>query len=122
MRERNLKRLKHLHNLMVKQFRQLIILLIGIGDHVRCFCCDGTFRNWEPKDDPWVAHARWFSRCNYLISVKGEDYVKEIKARFQQVNFNVTIFFHFIVHILALKFNSAHHKIYRHHRALKASK
>lgn len=50
---------------------------------MKCFCCDGALRNWEPKDDPWVEHARWFSRCNFLVSVKGEDYVKEVKARYQ---------------------------------------
>ncbi|KAK4010405.1 hypothetical protein OUZ56_019548 [Daphnia magna] len=54
------------------------------GDHVKCFCCDGALRNWEPKDDPWVEHARWFSRCNFLVSVKGNDYIKEIQARYQQ--------------------------------------
>ena len=53
------------------------------GDHVKCFCCDGALRNWEPKDDPWVEHARWFSRCNFLVSVKGNDYIKEIQARYQ---------------------------------------
>ncbi|EFX73046.1 hypothetical protein DAPPUDRAFT_58422 [Daphnia pulex] len=53
------------------------------GDHVKCFCCDGALRNWEPKDDPWVEHARWFSRCNFLVSVKGNDYIREIQARYK---------------------------------------
>jgi len=53
------------------------------SDHVRCFCCDGALRNWEPKDDPWVEHARWFSRCNFLLSVKGEEYVKQIHAQYK---------------------------------------
>lgn len=58
---------------------------MGTGDHVKCFCCDGALRNWEPKDNPWEEHARWFSRCNFLVSVKGSDYVKETLARYQQV-------------------------------------
>jgi len=56
---------------------------MGMSDHVKCFCCNGALRNWEPKDDPWVEHARWFSRCNFLLSVKGEDYVKQIHAQYK---------------------------------------
>ena len=75
---------------------------IETGDHVKCFCCDGALRNWEPKDDPWVEHARWFSRCNFLVAVKGNDYIKEIQARYQvrkknciQAEWN----FHWIVYV-----------------------
>lgn len=53
------------------------------GDHVKCFCCDGALRNWEPEDDPWVEHARWFYRCNFLVSVKGDEYVKSIQEQFK---------------------------------------
>jgi hypothetical protein len=53
------------------------------SDHVKCFCCDGALRNWEPNDDPWVEHARWFSRCNYLLSVKGEEYVRKIIDKYK---------------------------------------
>ena len=53
------------------------------GDHVKCFCCDGALRNWEPEDDPWVEHARWFYRCNFLVSVKGDEYVKSIQEQYK---------------------------------------
>lgn len=53
------------------------------GDHVKCFCCDGALRNWEPEDNPWVEHARWFYRCNFLVSVKGDEYVKSIQEQFK---------------------------------------
>ena len=60
-----------------------LFLLVETGDHVKCFCCDGALRNWEPNDDPWVEHARWFSRCNFLVSVKGNEYIKTILAGHQ---------------------------------------
>jgi len=59
---------------------------MGTGDHVKCFCCDGALRNWEPTDEPWVEHSRWFSQCNYLLTVKGEDYVKQVHSNFKEGN------------------------------------
>ncbi|XP_052259770.1 baculoviral IAP repeat-containing protein 7-A-like, partial [Dreissena polymorpha] len=35
----------------------------GVGDHVRCFACDGGLRNWEVHVDPWTEHCRWFPSC-----------------------------------------------------------
>lgn len=34
----------------------------GHGDNVKCYYCDGGLRNWEPGDDPWQEHAKWFPR------------------------------------------------------------
>ena len=34
-------------------------------------------RNWEPEDDPWVEHARWFPQCRFLILMKGDQFIKE---------------------------------------------
>jgi hypothetical protein len=47
-------------------------------DHVKCFYCDGGLRNWEPNDDPWLEHARWFPNCSFVILNKGDGYVKEV--------------------------------------------
>lgn len=49
----------------------------GFGDHVRCFSCDGGLRNWEPTDDAWTEHARWFPKCEYVNLVKGQKFVKQ---------------------------------------------
>ncbi|XP_076466818.1 baculoviral IAP repeat-containing protein 7-like [Babylonia areolata] len=57
----------------------------GDGDGVRCFCCDGALRSWEPGDDPWVEHAHWFPRCPYLLQRKGATFVNEVQARFAAV-------------------------------------
>lgn len=48
----------------------------GTGDLVRCFHCDGGLQHWDPTDDPWVEHAKWFPSCSFLKLVKGEEFVK----------------------------------------------
>uniref|UniRef100_A0A8C4S8X1 RING-type E3 ubiquitin transferase n=1 Tax=Erpetoichthys calabaricus TaxID=27687 RepID=A0A8C4S8X1_ERPCA len=48
---------------------------VGRNDDVKCFCCDGGLRCWESGDDPWVEHAKWFPRCEYLLQERGQDFV-----------------------------------------------
>ncbi|CAM4677102.1 unnamed protein product [Leuciscus chuanchicus] len=55
---------------------------VGRNDDVKCFCCDGGLRCWESGDDPWVEHAKWFPRCEYLLQEKGQEFVRQIQARF----------------------------------------
>uniref|UniRef100_A0A250Y3H0 RING-type E3 ubiquitin transferase n=1 Tax=Castor canadensis TaxID=51338 RepID=A0A250Y3H0_CASCN len=55
---------------------------VGHSDDVKCFCCDGGLRCWELGDDPWVEHAKWFPRCEYLIRVKGQEFVNQVQASF----------------------------------------
>ncbi|EGV95535.1 Baculoviral IAP repeat-containing protein 3 [Cricetulus griseus] len=52
----------------------------GHSDDVKCFCCDGGLRCWESGDDPWVEHAKWFPRCEYLIRIKGQEFVGQVQA------------------------------------------
>jgi len=49
---------------------------IGLSDQVKCFYCDGGLRNWQPEDDPWVEHARWFEKCVFVRLRKGDEYIK----------------------------------------------
>ncbi|XP_056140468.1 baculoviral IAP repeat-containing protein 2 [Lampris incognitus] len=58
---------------------------VGRNDDVKCFCCDGGLRCWESGDDPWVEHAKWFPRCEYLLQEKGQDFVQQIQARFPRL-------------------------------------
>lgn len=60
----------------------------GFGDNVKCFYCDGGLRNWEVGDDPWVEHARWFPKCPFVLSVKGQDFVKNVMDAFKQGSSN----------------------------------
>ncbi|XP_065586096.1 baculoviral IAP repeat-containing protein 2 [Cyrtonyx montezumae] len=55
---------------------------VGRNDDVKCFCCDGGLRCWESGDDPWIEHAKWFPRCEYLLRVKGGEFVSQVQARF----------------------------------------
>ncbi|KAF3823501.1 hypothetical protein GH733_006969 [Mirounga leonina] len=54
----------------------------GHSDDVKCFCCDGGLRCWESGDDPWVEHAKWFPRCEYLIRIKGQEFISQIQASY----------------------------------------
>ncbi|XP_063234033.1 baculoviral IAP repeat-containing protein 7-A-like [Bacillus rossius redtenbacheri] len=47
----------------------------GESDKVRCFHCDGGLSRWDPADDPWAEHARWFPNCGLVVLVKGADFV-----------------------------------------------
>ncbi|XP_020321223.2 baculoviral IAP repeat-containing protein 2 isoform X1 [Oncorhynchus kisutch] len=58
---------------------------VGRNDDVKCFCCDGGLRCWESGDDPWVEHAKWFPRCQYLLQEKGQEFVHQIQARFPRL-------------------------------------
>uniref|UniRef100_A0A8C5Q9T4 RING-type E3 ubiquitin transferase n=1 Tax=Leptobrachium leishanense TaxID=445787 RepID=A0A8C5Q9T4_9ANUR len=55
---------------------------VGRNDDVKCFCCDGGLRCWESGDDPWVEHAKWFPRCEYLLHIKGQPFVDEIQEKY----------------------------------------
>ncbi|XP_003472801.3 baculoviral IAP repeat-containing protein 3 [Cavia porcellus] len=55
---------------------------VGHSDDVKCFCCDGGLRCWESGDDPWVEHAKWFPRCEYLIQIKGQEFISQVQASY----------------------------------------
>lgn len=55
----------------------------GTGDQTTCHHCGGGLKNWEPEDDPWVQHAKWFSTCLYLRVVKGQDFINGIVGKHQ---------------------------------------
>ncbi|XP_064616236.1 baculoviral IAP repeat-containing protein 2-like [Liolophura sinensis] len=54
----------------------------GNEDCTRCFYCGGGLRNWLPGDRPFVEHARWFADCQYIRSVKGDDFVNNVNINF----------------------------------------
>jgi len=33
---------------------------LGERDRVKCWYCNGGLQNWDPDDEPWTEHAKWF--------------------------------------------------------------
>ncbi|KAK6631698.1 hypothetical protein RUM43_013762 [Polyplax serrata] len=51
---------------------------IGEEDRVLCFHCGGGLKHWEAGEDPWVEHARWFSKCRFVFLQRGKDFIDEV--------------------------------------------
>lgn len=62
-----------------EQLAEAGLYYIGDSDKVKCFHCDVQLHNWEPNDDPWVEHARWFPQCQYVRLAKGDQFVRDVK-------------------------------------------
>ncbi|XP_024086281.1 baculoviral IAP repeat-containing protein 7-A isoform X2 [Cimex lectularius] len=52
----------------------------GKSDQTVCYHCGGGLKDWEETDEPWVEHARWFSKCSFVLLVKGKDFVDEVSG------------------------------------------
>ncbi|XP_028048549.1 death-associated inhibitor of apoptosis 1 [Monomorium pharaonis] len=53
----------------------------GSSDETLCYHCGLGLKDWEPQDDPWVQHAKWFKYCRYLILAKGTKFINNITGR-----------------------------------------
>lgn len=60
-----------------KQLAEAGFYYIGLSDQTKCFYCDGGLRNWQPDDDPWTEHARWFSKCGFVRLIKGDEFISK---------------------------------------------
>ncbi|CAC5373534.1 BIRC7_8 [Mytilus coruscus] len=47
----------------------------GKEDRCRCFFCGGGLTSWEPNDDPWIEHARWYPNCHFVRQCKGDNFI-----------------------------------------------
>lgn len=56
----------------------------GVGDKVKCFCCDGVIGDWNFTDNPWEEHAFWFPNCKFVVAEKGNMFVASIKKKWMQ--------------------------------------
>ncbi|XP_041379252.1 E3 ubiquitin-protein ligase XIAP-like [Gigantopelta aegis] len=54
-------------------------------DRVKCAYCQGRLYDWQPRDDPWVEHARCFPRCPYIKLCLGQNFVHDIQVQEQVV-------------------------------------
>lgn len=51
----------------------------GVSDEVKCFHCDGGLKGWEPNDNPWIEHAKWYPYCRHIILLKGRSFTEEAR-------------------------------------------
>ena len=61
---------------MTSLFNPHFCFFSGVSDHVLCFSCDGGLKNWDPKDEPWTEHAKWFDQCPYLNLMMPRDFIE----------------------------------------------
>lgn len=56
------------------------------GDGVTCFSCGGSLRDWDDHDNVWEQHALWYNGCNFIKSIKGQNFIDEIKGKESEKN------------------------------------
>lgn len=49
----------------------------GKEDETICYYCGGGLKDWQEEDQPWEQHARWFSKCPFVIVNMGQDFVNK---------------------------------------------
>ncbi|KAL3881986.1 hypothetical protein ACJMK2_028368, partial [Sinanodonta woodiana] len=50
----------------------------GNQDYTKCYHCGGGLRNWEPGDNPWIEHCRWYPMCPHVLRGKGQRFVHAV--------------------------------------------
>ncbi|XP_018530983.1 E3 ubiquitin-protein ligase XIAP [Lates calcarifer] len=53
----------------------------GTGDKVLCFRCGGGLKGWQPEEDPWEEHAKYYPGCSFLLAEKGQEFVNSIQLQ-----------------------------------------
>lgn len=53
----------------------------GVSDRVVCFRCGGGLKNWQPEEDPWEQHAKYYPGCSFVLSEKGHEFVNAIQLQ-----------------------------------------
>ncbi|XP_057322510.1 baculoviral IAP repeat-containing protein 7-B-like [Microplitis mediator] len=62
-----------------EQLAEAGFFYINQNDQTLCYHCGGGLKHWVREDDPWVEHARWFNKCYWLWSVKGQAFVDRVQ-------------------------------------------
>lgn len=47
----------------------------GVSDTLVCYHCGVSLGHWEPKDDPWIEHAKKSPQCQHVVMMKGLDFI-----------------------------------------------
>ncbi|XP_077974223.1 baculoviral IAP repeat-containing protein 7-like [Styela clava] len=59
---------------------------LGERDRVKCWYCNGGLQNWDYDDEPFEEHAKWFPSCEYVLRIKGPAFVRDVVARFPDID------------------------------------
>ncbi|KAJ8665672.1 hypothetical protein QAD02_007334 [Eretmocerus hayati] len=49
----------------------------GSGDSTTCYHCGLSLNNWEPVDNPWNQHVKWFPGCLFLNLSKERAFIDD---------------------------------------------
>ncbi|KAJ8027420.1 E3 ubiquitin-protein ligase XIAP [Holothuria leucospilota] len=75
------------HNQIPANLARAGFFATGNDDEVKCFYCGGGLKDWDEGDDPWEEHARWFTRCEWLLQQRGPGFVDIVRRKFNQSYF-----------------------------------
>ena len=59
---------------------------IGPDQRVQCWYCGGIMECWDPGDEAWTEHAKYFPSCNFVLQRKGLDFVNHILSLFPNMD------------------------------------
>jgi len=59
---------------------------------VQCFSCETAQNQWKPAEDPWVRHGRRSPSCDYVIEMRGTDFVQAIIDSVEKVKNTLTTY------------------------------
>ncbi|WP_095210629.1 RING-HC finger protein [Endozoicomonas ascidiicola] len=69
-------------NATPQQIANAGFFFLGERDRVKCWYCNGGLQNWNPTDEPWQEHAKWYPTCEFLLRSKGPDFAHLIVSIF----------------------------------------
>lgn len=58
----------------------------GWSDHVRCYSCGMYLNCFDPVDDPWDFHIKWFPLCPHVNVCRSREFISETFSRMLEVN------------------------------------
>nr|XP_026693981.1 baculoviral IAP repeat-containing protein 2-like [Ciona intestinalis] len=67
---------------ILEQIAKAGFYYLGDRDRVKCWYCNRGLQNWDPDDEPWTEHAKWFPICQFVLQQKGPDFVQRIVSRY----------------------------------------
>lgn len=58
----------------------------GPDDVVRCFKCNGTLKEWTPKDSPIESHKEFYPDCLYIVELANNNTIFDSSLRLKDLS------------------------------------